>query len=412
MKNVLFSLAVTCLILQSNTVYSNPLDLDMSDISQSDGPGDLTQIDLLSVPKLDVVSTTITQTEIVATVDAGSFGSSAEDSRDQWAKDTILAKDITPSDFLERSSIDELNELLKALTGLVSEKPGKGISKKSKKGKKITRLNKNKKNLKHTKKNLEGKVLWELSVQDMMDARTKGIGDYQNDKRDVKLVRDFLDSLINSQDKELSKVIWKKVGYIVSQAMPACNPKDQHKNGNVPWISVKLAQTIITSFTDMIKSKDISAFDWEHVASSPFSKNSDEAKHSYYKDAFIYGATVQVYLQLVKTELESVKSILTLSEMVQEKKLVDRVLDIKVPEANQTLFKNESSIALDKVIEAYQSEEKRDLAKLLFETFQDSISNTEELTKKLSAVESALLNLNKDADVVKLQNVHAKFKAR
>ncbi|MCO4782281.1 MAG: hypothetical protein KC646_08125 [Candidatus Cloacimonetes bacterium] len=394
MKNLLFSLAVSSLIIQSSSIYAEDPEFGGLQTATSE----VTEVVAGATQEDDEKQ--VSNEDLSKLQDTNSFGSEVQDLRDQWATNTILAEGITPFDFLEKSTIKEITSILSSLTSMVSEDYPNRAQRKTEQGKKVARLNKNKKNLDHTKENLEGKVLWELSIQEMMDARTKGLGDNQNDERDVLLVRDFLKSLKEISDPKQADEIWAKVNTIVSTTMPACNPKNSHKDGDVPWIAPELAKTIIDSFKSAMAAKDLSKFNWDQVASSPFVKTSDEAKHSYYKDAFLYGATVQVYLQLIQVELGSVKTILTLSESINKKDYLKNIVNIEIPSATKSLFNEHSGFSLDEIITAYKAEDRKELSRALYKQLEKDLDNKEELTTKIEALEKALEELSKDEIVL------------
>lgn len=394
MKNILFTLAVSSLIIQSSSTFAD--DPTFTGIQEVSVEATVESTDTVVDATQEEDESKISNEDLNKLRDSASFGDEVEDLRELWASNTVLAEGIAPFDFLEKSSIKELTDILSGLTSMVSEESAKGSDKSSEQGKKITRLNKNKKNLDHTKDNLEGKVLWELTIKEIMKARTKGFGDNQNDKRDVFLVRDFLESLKKIDEPKQTEAVWSKVNEIVSSAMPACNPKDSHSSGDKPWIQPDLAKSIIDSFKAAMAEKDLSKFNWEQVATSPFVTTSDEAKHSYYKDAFLYGATVQVYLQLIQTELDSVKAILILAKEIETNKYISNLKDVEIPTASKSLFNEHSGFAIDDILKAFQSEDKVEISRFLYKQFEDVLGDAEEFANTFDKIQKALIEFSQD----------------
>lgn len=430
MKKIFFSLAVSCLILQTNSISfansdvvieNNESVITVKEIDAFNGINTTDESKTIEKEEPQETKTELTdpdltnQTNLTSnTPNPNSFGKSARDARDNWASNTKLAKGISPQDLLKSSTKENLSKLLKLLTGLVSEEKAKGPNRRTEQGKKVTRLNKNKKNLDHTKDNLKNKVLWDLTIQEMMDARVKGIGDNQDDVRDVKLVKDFLESLKPLQDKDIPKVIWNKINDFVSIAMPADNPVNSStrrtsNNQKTPWISATLAKKIIDSFTGMMSSKNISDFKWDLVEKKPFIKTSDEAKYSYYKESFLYGATVQVYLQLIKEEITSIRDILTFSELINDKKSLDTLIDIEIPSANKSLFTQTSGFSLEDIVKAYKSDDKKAVAQVIFKHLEKDLGDSKKVSTEITKLNDALTNLSKDEIILSRVDAQMSF---
>lgn len=375
MKKLLFTLSISCLLLQAQpNLYAGVISID--DIisgEQSQGHKSHTANDqeVTKTSRGLVIPSSVQNTEKEPPTD----NTVAE----KPIINSIVAKNITPKDFLKNSNIQELEQLLKLLSTLSTKNNDDNALNAN-----IQNLEKTLENL-NSKKTLREKKPWEITVRQMVYARTSGMGDGQSQTTDVYLVKKFLNQLYKTDAiGNITSPILKRTHQIVFKSMAQCRAN-------------RLKSEIMPAYSAMIKSKSVDNFEhWDKVAEDGWGSD----KYSCYRRAFTPGASVQVYLQVIKPELNLIKDIFTLVDSLN-KDLFYSLSRVQVPPETETSFNKETNLSLTAIVKAYNSD-RRGLDLFLFEQLHKDIKNQENLNTKIEQLKKSLLALKENPSISSL----------